>query len=143
MRAKQNWAKTGEESADALGADGAPATQTMKEEDHSRSPMFAPFPKTGIWTTLGLSRNAFFGILTLSVVVYLFWGGTLWNHLGEDDFDRIIVSYSLIPILVGAALWQGRTWSLANFVVASGVLCTVKLVVTAVLALLFDLEWIR
>lgn len=115
----------------------------MSEHDDEHAPWFAPFPKKGVWTALGLTRSAFFAILTGSVLVYVFWGGPLWNHLGEDDFVRIVISYSLIPVAVAGALAANRTMTLANFVAGSAVLCTMKLVVTAVLALLFDLEWMR
>lgn len=114
----------------------------MNENDdqtHRREPTFAPFPTKGIWTAVGMSRTAFFVILTGSIGLYLLWGGPLWSHLGQDDFERIVVSYAAIPIAVAVALAREKTLGIANFLGASFMIGVLKLVVTALLALVFDL----
>lgn len=102
-------------------------------------PTFAPFPTKGIWTAIGLSRTAFFVIFLGASALYVFWGGPLWSHLGEEDFQRIVVSYAVIPIAVAIALIRTATFGLGTFLAATGVIAALKLLLTAVLALLFDL----
>ena len=112
---------------------------TEDTEKHDSGLTFAPFPTTGIWTAIGLGRLAFFVILVGSTLLYLFWDGPLWTHLGEDDFVRIVVSYTVIPIAVAIELLRTRRFKISTFLVASGVIASLKLLATAMLALLFDL----
>lgn len=100
----------------------------------SRGPLFAPLPVDGPWTTLGLGRGSFFGILVLACAVYLLFGGPLWLHLRENDFARISISYALIPPLVALAQWRRGTLKLATWLAASGVIAALKLLATAALA---------
>jgi len=109
------------------------------ESKKPSEPTFAPFPTEGIWTAIGLSRAAFFVIFLGASALYVFWGGPLWSHLGEEDFQRIVVSYTVIPVAVGFVLFRSGTLSLGTFLAATGVIAALKLLLTAVLALLFDL----
>ncbi len=113
-----------------------------ESQDQNR-PTFAPLPTKGVWTAIGLSRAAFFTIFLGASAVYVFWGGPLWSHLGEDDFVRLAISYAIIPIAVAFALVRAGNFGIATFVVATGVIAALKLVLTAVLALIFDLEIMR
>jgi hypothetical protein len=99
-----------------------------------RTPLFGSLPARGLWTALDLTRGQFVGIVLLACVVYAFAGGPLWRHLGENDFLRIVLSYALIPLLVAAALAWNHALRLSRWLVASGVLATLKLVLTALLA---------
>jgi hypothetical protein len=54
------------------------------------------FPEQGIWTALGLGRGQFFAILALSLAVFLFFDGPVWQHLRGAHFARIAVSYAVI-----------------------------------------------
>jgi len=103
------------------------------------SSTFEPFPTRGVWTAIGLSRTAFFVILLGASAIYVLWDGPLWSRLGRDDFGRIVVSYSIIPIAVLVGLARNGTLRLATFVTATGVIAALKLVLTAALALIFDL----
>lgn len=104
---------------------------------------FAPLPTKGVWTAIGLTRAAFFTIFLGASALYVFWGGPLWSHLGEDDFTRIVVSYGVIPVAVALALLRAGNFGVATLLVATGVISALKLVLTAVLVLVFDLEIIR
>ncbi len=112
-------------------------------EKPANNPTFGPFPSKGIWTAVGLSRAAFLTIFLGASALYMFWGGPLWSHLGEDDFARIIVSYSIIPIAVAIALLWDGSFAIANFIGATAVIAALKFVLTALLALIFDLEALR
>ena len=98
-----------------------------------RSALVGPLPVTGPWTTVGLSRAQFFGILTLSVVVFVLLDGPVWNHLRGSHFTRIAVSYTLIVPAVGLALRHDRPFPFGRALAASALIALVKLVVTAVL----------
>ena len=111
-------------------------------EDPASTPrrrFLAPLPTTGVWTSLGLGRGQFLSIIAASCLLFLLWGGPLWQHLGERDFPRLATSYALIPLLVFAAQrWNGPVrWSL--FAAASGVIAVLKLLLTAALDLVIGL----
>jgi len=109
------------------------------ETERQKPLSFAPFPRTGIWTAIGLSRGAFFLILLGAIGVYVFWGGPIWSHLGRDDFTRIAVSYGVIPVAVAIALARSHNLGLATFAAATTVIAVLKLVLTASLALVIGL----
>ncbi len=104
-----------------------------------RQRLFAPFPETGPWSALGLTRGQFLGILALSVAVFLLWGGALWSHLGGREFGRLAASYAVIPIAVAAALYRNSRLRWPLLLAGSGVIGILKLVATAGLDLLFGL----
>jgi hypothetical protein len=99
-----------------------------------RTSLFGPLPANGPWTALDLTRGQFVGVLLLACTAYVFTGGPLWQHLGESDFLRIVLSYALIPLLVAVALSRNRALHLSRWLAASGVLAALKLLVTALLA---------
>jgi hypothetical protein len=96
---------------------------------------FAPLPVHGPWTALQLTRTQFLVILAGACAVYAFTGGPLWRHLGENDFVRIAVSYAVIPPAVAAALHRNGALRLSTWLVASGVIAALKLLLTALAAL--------
>jgi hypothetical protein len=96
-----------------------------------RARFFGPLPTTGVWTSLGLTRGQFLGILVLSCAVFLFWGGPLWLHSGGRDFPRLTTSYAVIPFGVLAAQLRNRSFRLPLFAAASAVIAVLKLVLTA------------
>ena len=116
-----------EQAGDGSGAEG-PGTVASGA---ARTRLFAPLPRDGFWTSLGLTRAQFFGILLASCAVFLLWGGPLWLRLGGDDFARLASSYALIPVAVAAALsWNGKL-RFSLFFAATVVIAILKLVVTA------------
>jgi hypothetical protein len=54
-----------------------------------RAPFISGLPEHGIWTAVGLSRGQFFGILLVSIGLFLLVGGPLWMHLREGHFARL------------------------------------------------------
>jgi hypothetical protein len=93
--------------------------------------LFTACPRDGVWTTVGLTRAQFFGILVASTLVFLLWGGPLWAPDRGGDFPRLVASYLFIPLAVAGALARNRKLRLALFLGATGVLAIAKLVVTA------------
>jgi hypothetical protein len=117
-----------------------PQTQPAGESrPRARSAWFAPLPREGFWTPLGLGRGQFFGILLASCAIFTLWGGPLWWHLREPHFGRLIVSYLLIPILVLAALLRNGRCRAGLFLGATVVLALLKLVLTAGLDLVLGI----
>ena len=107
----------------------------MDDQPTTRSRLFAPLPAHGPWTPLHLSRAQFLTILGGACAVYAFTGGPLWRHIGENDFVRIVTSYTVIPIAVAVALRRNGALRFTGWLAASGVLAALKLVLTALLAL--------
>ena len=70
-----------------------------------RDTFFGPLPTTGVWTAAGLTRLQFLTILAAAVLVYALWQGFLGPETRE--FERITVSYAVIPVGVALALGPG------------------------------------
>jgi hypothetical protein len=104
-----------------------------------RHAFFAPFPATGPWTALGIGRGPFFAVLAGACLVYLFWGGPVWSHLGDSEFPRIALSYAVIPLGALIALYRAGRLTLPALLAASGVIAALKLLLTAGFALVLDL----
>jgi hypothetical protein len=104
-----------------------------------RPAFFAPLPATGPWTALGVGRGPFFAILASACLVYLFWGGPIWSHLGDSEFPRIVVSYAVIPLGASIALYRAGRLTLPALLAASGMIAALKLLLTAGFALGLDL----
>ena len=102
------------------------------EESRSRPRLFAPFPTHGIWTALDLSRAQFLTILSTSLIIFTFAGGTVWAHARESHFWRMSLSYLVIPPMVGWALWRNEKMGWSRFLVGSAVIAAIKLVLTAI-----------
>jgi hypothetical protein len=96
-----------------------------------RAPFFGGLPERGVWTAVELTRGQFAAILGLSVLLFVFVGGPLWNHLHDSHFARIAVSYGVIPLAVGVALSRNGSWRLPLIVGASALIAVVKLLLTA------------
>jgi hypothetical protein len=80
----------------------------------------------------GLRAWELAAILSVAIVVFLFWGGALWSvRPGSSHVARIAVSYLLVPPLVVAALAVGKRWSWTRLATAIALLWSAKLVVTA------------
>jgi hypothetical protein len=92
---------------------------------------FGGLPEDGPWTPLALTRGQFFAILGLSLVLFLFVGGPVWQHVRGAHFMRIMVSYAAIPVAVAAALARNGKITLRLLLAGSAVLALIKLVVTA------------
>lgn len=101
--------------------------------------MFAPLPVNGPWSALHLTRAQFLLILLGATLVYVFTGGPLWSHLRENDFVRILISYAVIPVAVAAALQRNGHLRFTLWLAASGVIAALKLLLTAVLALILGI----
>lgn len=50
-----------------------------------------------MWTTVGLTGGQFFGILLLSILLFLLLDGPAWHHLHDSHTRRILGSYGVIP----------------------------------------------
>jgi hypothetical protein len=98
-----------------------------------RTRFIGGLPERGIWTAVELTRGQFFGILALSLVLFLLVQGPVWSHVRESHLARIVVSYAVIPLGVALALHRNGSLRLLPLVAASGVLALVKLVLTAAL----------
>jgi hypothetical protein len=97
------------------------------------TPFFDGLPEQGIWTPLGLTRAQFMAILGLSLVLFVFVDGPVWQHVHASHFRRITVSYSVIPVAVTAALFRNHRARLMLVVAGSSLLAAIKLVLTAAL----------
>ena len=98
-----------------------------------RRALFGPLPTRGIWTALDLTRSQFLLILALSVGLFLFIGGPLWQHARASHFWRIGLSYAVIPFAVAVALQRNGKAHLTPIAVATLVISLLKLVLTAAL----------
>ncbi len=96
-----------------------------------RVPRFDGLPEQGIWTPLGLTRTQFLAILALSLVLFVFVDGPVWEHVRASHFRRITVSYSVIPFAVTAALIRNHRAHLTLVIAGSALLAAIKLVLTA------------
>ena len=108
-----------------------------RQEDENR--FFGALPTRGIWTALGLPRNHFLAIVIASLLAFVFIGGPVWLDPRGQHFWRIVLSYLLIPLLVGAS--QVRTFrgfALSKLFAATIVIGAIKLVLTALLALVLS-----
>jgi len=96
-----------------------------------RSSFLGGLPRDGIWTSVGLGRGQFLAILVVSIALFVFVDGPVWQHLRASHFNRIMVSYGSIPPAVGAALLYNRRLTLALLLTASAIVALIKLVATA------------
>ena len=103
------------------------------------SSFFGGLPERGPWTAIELTRGQFFAILALSVGLFVFVDGALWNHLHGSHFARIAVSYGVIPLAVAVALRRNGAWRPSLWLGASALVATVKLLLTAGLVVLLGL----
>jgi len=106
----------------------------MNDQPPTRARLFTPLPVHGPWTPLHLSRAQFVTILGGACVIYTFTGGPLWRHVGQNDFVRIATSYAIIPLAVAVALRRNGSLRFTSWLVASGVIAALKLLLTALLA---------
>jgi hypothetical protein len=106
-------------------------------------PFFGPLPERGPWTAVGLTRGQFVGILALSVGLFLLAGGPLWQQVHAGHLGRIVASYAVIPPAAALALARNGRLHPLTLLAASVVLALLKLVLTAVLLVLFALAGAR
>jgi hypothetical protein len=97
------------------------------------SRLIGALPTRGPWTAVGLSRGWFLGILALSLVGFAFIGGPVWLDPRGRHFDRITMSYLIIPAATALALRHVRPFPFGRLVAATVMLALIKLVVTAAL----------
>ena len=114
--------------------------QPTQNPPAKRFRFIAPLPASGPWTTVGLSRGQFFGILIGACLIYLFLGGPLWLHLRQNDFVRIAVSYIVIPIAVAIAQRHAGTLRFSTWFAGSGIIAALKLLVTAGIAVVLGIS---
>jgi hypothetical protein len=86
-----------------------------------------------MWTAVGLSRGAFFGVLALAVGCFLFVPEPVWVQPRAPHFARIVVSYAVILPAVVVGMWRERPFPVGRAIAATAVIALVKLVVTALL----------
>lgn len=110
-----------------------------RDRPAGRPRLFGPIPMTGPWTALGLGRGQFFAILVGACLLYLLVGGPLWSHLRENDFFRISTSYLVIPLAVAWAQQRRGTLRVATWLAASSVIASLKLLVTAGIAVVLGI----
>ncbi len=108
-------------------------------EGDSGSSFFGSFPARGVWTALGLSRAWFFSILAISIVAFLFIDGAVWNHLEDNHFRRIVISYMAIPGLITVAQLSRGRFDLPALLGGAVVIGALKLLVTALVVLYFSI----
>jgi hypothetical protein len=101
--------------------------------------LFGSFPKDGIWTSLGLTRGQFLGVITGATVLFVFIDGPVWTHLHTSHLARIVWSYLMIPPAVAGLLYLNGKLRLGLFIAGSVVISLVKLVLTAVILVLIAL----
>jgi hypothetical protein len=82
----------------------------------------------------GLSLPALAAIFSFSLIVFMFWDGSLWNaETGASHAGRIFVSYAIVVPLVGAALLFTRRWDHTRLITATIAIWAIKLIVTSTL----------
>jgi hypothetical protein len=96
-------------------------------------------PQQGIWTSVNLSREQFFAILLLSILLFLLLDGPAWRHLRDSHTVRILGSYGIIPVLVAVVQWKRHCVNLRSWLEASILISLIKLLVTAVLLVILAL----
>ena len=98
-------------------------------------PLIEPLriPRHGIWDAVGLRRFQFFGILLLSISLFLFLGGPAWHALKGAHTMRIGISYLVIPVLVAGAQWHNGSLRFRSWFEASLLIGLIKLIATALL----------
>lgn len=96
-------------------------------------PFVAPFPMTGPWTSVGLTRAAFFAVLLGSTLLFLVVPSPLWTHLRDGHFTRLAVSYAVIPVAVALLLARDGRLAIGPLLRATLVLALLKLVLTTAL----------
>ena len=80
----------------------------------------------------GLPPGWVAGVLTASVLVFLFWGGPLWTApAGSSHVPRILISYLLVVPLAASLLALAGRGLRAHLASAVGLLWSAKLVITA------------
>jgi len=102
-----------------------------ERSEQGRPRLFAPLPVDGFWTSVGLGRGQFFAILVASSLLFLLWGGPLWEDPRGAHFGRLVASYALIPVACAAALARNRKLTVTMLLGASGGIALLKLLVTA------------
>jgi hypothetical protein len=112
-------------------------TDAVKSKDHGR--LLGSFPKDGIWTSVGMTRGQFLGVIAVSTALFVLIDGPVWRHLRDSHLSRIMWSYAMIPPAVAVALYLNRKPRLGLLVAASVVIGLVKLVLTAVILVLIGL----
>ncbi len=97
---------------------------------------FGTLPTRGIWTALDLPRMHFAAIVVLTVAAFVFIDGPIWRHPHDQHLRRIVISYVLIPVLIGISQWSlKRRLAIAPLFAGTLVIGAIKLVVTALLTL--------
>ncbi len=93
----------------------------------------SPLPATGPWTSLGLTRAAFFAVLLGSSLMFLVVPSPLWTHLRDGHFTRLAVSYAVIPAAIATLLALDGRLTMGLLLRGTLVLALLKLVLTTVL----------
>lgn len=66
-------------------------------------------PERGIWTSVGLSREQFFAILLLSVLLFLFLDEPAWRHPRDSHTVRIVGGCCNCSFLI-FAIFSGKSF---------------------------------
>jgi hypothetical protein len=80
----------------------------------------------------GLRASSMTLVLTASVLVFVFWGGPLWNApSGSSHIPRIVISYLMVIPIAAAILTVTRRWHWVRLVSSTALLWSAKLLITA------------
>lgn len=78
-----------------------------------------------------------FGILAISVLIFIFYPDTLWNSAHEGLLKRVMVSYLVIPLLVGISLLVIKKFTFRSLVADSLIISAMKMVFTVTIFFLY------
>lgn len=77
------------------------------------------------------SKVYIFGILTVSILIFIFYPDPLWNTSPKSLLTRVLVSYVAIPTLVAVSLLITKKLSFRSLIVDSLMISSMKMVFTA------------
>jgi hypothetical protein len=110
-----------------------------RREKDDTPPFFGGLPRHGVWTTVHLSAGQFAAILALSLALFVFLDGPLWQHLRDSHTLRILASYAAIPAAVALALARNGRLRPMPLLGGTLVIGVIKLLLTAFLVMVLGL----
>ncbi len=78
-----------------------------------------------------------FGILSISILIFIFYPDPLWDSAHESLMNRVLVSYFTIPVLVAISLFVVKKFSFRSLIVDSLIISAMKMVFTAAIFFLY------
>ncbi|KAA3604375.1 MAG: hypothetical protein DWQ06_04590 [Calditrichaeota bacterium] len=84
------------------------------------------------------SGKAFaFGILAVSILIFIFYPDPLWNSVHQSLLSRVLVSYASVPTLVAISLLAVKKFTLRSLIVDSLIISAMKMVFTAAIFFIY------